>query len=67
MTNVNLEKCMNRNCISILYFQHPGGIDPLQDEAGTDATRAIEDIGHSADARAVMGKYKIGEIVEVSP
>lgn len=51
-----------------LYFflQHPGGEEVLLEQAGKDATEEFEDVGHSSDAREVMQKYKIGELVEVS-
>jgi hypothetical protein len=35
------------------------------EQAGYDGTEAFEDIGHSSDARKIMKKYKIGELVEV--
>lgn len=34
------------------------------EQAGRDASEAFEDVGHSTDARELMQKYKIGEIVE---
>ncbi|CAK1588839.1 unnamed protein product [Parnassius mnemosyne] len=43
--------------------QHPGG-DVILEEAGKDATKAFDDVGHSSDARTILDKYKIGEIVE---
>jgi len=36
------------------------------EQAGKDATEEFEDVGHSSDAREVMQKYKIGELIEVS-
>lgn len=36
----------------------------LLEEAGKEASEAFEDVGHSTDARELMKKYKIGEIVE---
>jgi cytochrome b involved in lipid metabolism len=45
---------------------HPGGGQALVDEAGTDATNAFEDIGHSQDARDMLAQYYIGDL-EVSP
>jgi cytochrome b involved in lipid metabolism len=35
------------------------------EQAGKDGTEAFEDVGHSTDARELMKKYKIGELVEV--
>jgi cytochrome-b5 reductase len=40
--------------------EHPGGEQILLDTAGTDATTAFEDIGHSEDAREKLAKYVIG-------
>lgn len=50
------------------YFslQHPGGEEVLIEQAGKDATEEFEDVGHSSDAREIMQKYKIGELIEVS-
>ncbi|XP_011871800.1 PREDICTED: cytochrome b5 isoform X2 [Vollenhovia emeryi] len=44
--------------------EHPGGEEVLLEQAGRDATEPFEDIGHSTDARQMMTKYKIGELVE---
>jgi len=46
-------------------LQHPGGEEVLLEQAGKDATEEFEDVGHSSDAREVMQKYKIGELIEV--
>ncbi|XP_050355300.1 cytochrome b5-like [Nymphalis io] len=43
--------------------EHPGG-DVILEEAGTDATKAFDDVDHSSDAITILKKYKIGEIVE---
>lgn len=45
-------------------MQHPGGEEVLLEQAGKEATEAFEDVGHSTDARELMKKYKIGELVE---
>lgn len=34
------------------------------EQAGREATDAFEDVGHSSDARELMKKYKIGEVIE---
>ncbi|XP_055708203.1 cytochrome b5-like [Phlebotomus papatasi] len=44
--------------------EHPGGEEVLLEQAGREATEAFEDVGHSSDAREMMKKFKIGEIVE---
>lgn len=49
-----------------LNFQHPGGEEVLLEQAGREATEAFEDVGHSTDARDMMKKYKVGELVEVT-
>lgn len=44
--------------------QHPGGEEVLLEQAGKEATEAFEDVGHSTDAREMMKKFKVGELVE---
>lgn len=49
--------------------EHPGGEEVIADVAGTDATEAFEDIGHSDDAHEILkglliGKLEGGTIVE---
>lgn len=46
------------------FLQHPGGEEVLLEQAGKDATENFEDVGHSTDARELMKKYKIGELIE---
>ncbi|KAL4786959.1 hypothetical protein BJX76DRAFT_364454 [Aspergillus varians] len=41
---------------------HPGGPDLLIEVAGTDATEAYEDIGHSEDADEILRSYLIGTL-----
>lgn len=41
---------------------HPGGADVLIDVAGTDATMAYTDVGHSEDADEVLGTYLLGNV-----
>lgn len=45
-------------------MQHPGGEEVLLEQAGKDASESFEDVGHSTDARDLMKRYKIGEVVE---
>ena len=42
--------------------EHPGGEEVLLDVAGTDATEAFEDIGHSEEARETLLKLLIGKL-----
>jgi len=44
--------------------EHPGGEEVLLEQGGKECSEAFEDVGHSSDARELMLKYKIGEIVE---
>ena len=41
---------------------HPGGEAILLGVAGTDATSAFEDAGHSDDARETLVKFAIGVV-----
>ncbi|KAG8238715.1 hypothetical protein J437_LFUL015274 [Ladona fulva] len=50
--------------VSGFLNEHPGGEEILIEQAGKDATEPFEDVGHSTDARELMAKYKIGELVE---
>ncbi|KAJ0172460.1 hypothetical protein K1T71_011599 [Dendrolimus kikuchii] len=50
--------------VSRYIDEHPGGRDAILGEAGKDATKAFNEVGHSSDATTIMAKYKIGEIVE---
>ncbi|PYH88488.1 cytochrome b5 reductase [Aspergillus ellipticus CBS 707.79] len=45
------------------YLQdHPGGADVLLETAGSDATVAFEDVGHSEDSREILQEYLIGTL-----
>lgn len=47
--------------------QHPGGDEVMLEEAGRDATEAFEDVGHSDEARELLGPMFVGDFVgEVS-
>ncbi|CEJ89969.1 Putative Catalytic activity: nitrate reductases catalyse the reaction [[Torrubiella] hemipterigena] len=41
---------------------HPGGADVLIEAAGTDASEAFDNAGHSEDAFEVMDTYKVGKL-----
>ncbi|KAF1941671.1 hypothetical protein EJ02DRAFT_377176 [Clathrospora elynae] len=43
---------------------HPGGKEFLLENAGTDATTAYEDIGHSTDAREILENFRIGRVAD---
>ncbi|KIX06652.1 uncharacterized protein Z518_04628 [Rhinocladiella mackenziei CBS 650.93] len=53
--------------ISPFVTEHPGGEDALLDVAGTDATEAFEDVGHSDEARALLKGFLVGEFKQTSP
>lgn len=37
----------------------------IGDVAGKDCTKEFDDFGHSSDAKQILKKFKIGELVEV--
>lgn len=65
-TNKSAWLAIHNSVFDVTQFlnEHPGGEEVLLEQAGRDATEAFEDVGHSSDARELMKKYKIGEIVE---
>lgn len=44
--------------------EHPGGHEVLVNAAGKDASEDFDDIGHSLDAKELMKKFEIGELVQ---
>ncbi|KAL2113565.1 hypothetical protein VUR80DRAFT_3492 [Thermomyces stellatus] len=48
--------------VSKFVDEHPGGEEVLLDVAGQDATEAFEDVGHSDEARELLGPLKVGEL-----
>ncbi|KAK4886056.1 hypothetical protein RN001_002327 [Aquatica leii] len=44
--------------------KHPGGTDLIEEYAGRNATKAFNEIGHSADAKNLLKTFKIGELVQ---
>lgn len=44
--------------------EHPGGHEVLINVAGKDGSEDFEDVGHSFDAKELMKKYVIGELVD---
>ncbi|XP_017466884.1 PREDICTED: cytochrome b5 [Rhagoletis zephyria] len=65
-TNKNTWLIIHNNVYDVSAFlnEHPGGEEVLIEQAGKEATENFEDVGHSSDAREMMKKYKIGELVE---
>jgi len=57
---------IHNNVYDVTEFlnEHPGGEEVLLEQAGKEASEAFEDVGHSSDARELMKKYQIGELVE---
>lgn len=57
---------IHNNIYDVTEFlnEHPGGEEVLLEQAGKDGSEAFEDVGHSRDARELMVKYKIGELIE---
>ncbi|KAM3446024.1 hypothetical protein MY3296_010061 [Beauveria thailandica] len=50
------------------YLQdHPGGAEVLAEAAGTDATEAFDNAGHSEDAFDIMETYKVGTLKGYKP
>lgn len=47
-------------------FQHPGGVELLEEYAGQDATRGFDEFGHSSDAKRMLKQFLVGELVEVT-
>lgn len=64
-TNKDTWLLIHNNIYDVTQFlnEHPGGEEVLIEQAGKDATENFEDVGHSSDAREMMKKYKIGELV----
>ncbi|KAG2733702.1 hypothetical protein G9P44_003227 [Scheffersomyces stipitis] len=48
--------------ISPYIDEHPGGEEVVLDVAGTDATEAFNDIGHSDDAHEILAGLLVGKI-----
>lgn len=44
--------------------EHPGGLDVIMEYAGSDATMAFMDKGHSKDAWMILSGYYIGELIK---
>ncbi|CAD1812845.1 Cytochrome b5-like Heme/Steroid binding domain family protein [Candida parapsilosis] len=46
--------------VSSYIDEHPGGEEVILDVAGTDATEAFEDIGHSDEAHEILARLQVG-------
>ncbi|XP_055311470.1 cytochrome b5 [Sitodiplosis mosellana] len=57
---------IHNNIYDVTKFlnEHPGGEEVLLEQAGKDASESFEDVGHSTDAREMMQRYKVGEVIE---
>uniref|UniRef100_A0A7N0UVN9 Cytochrome b5 heme-binding domain-containing protein n=1 Tax=Kalanchoe fedtschenkoi TaxID=63787 RepID=A0A7N0UVN9_KALFE len=53
---------INGRVLNVTEFleTHPGGDDVLLEVAGKDATKEFQDVGHSKEATALLGKYQVG-------
>lgn len=62
----NLWIVIDNNVYDVTQFlsEHPGGEEALLEFAGKDGTEAFDEVGHSVEAKELMKKFKIGEIVE---
>jgi cytochrome b involved in lipid metabolism len=65
-TNKTTWIAIHNNIYDVTEFlnEHPGGEEVLLDQSGKNGTEAFEDVGHSTEARELMKKYKIGELIE---
>lgn len=50
--------------VSKFLDEHPGGHEVLVKARGSDASEEFRDVGHSLDARELMRKFQVGELVE---
>ena len=46
------------------FNRHPAGKSIITDEYGKDITELFNDVGHSNNAKKILYKYKIGELVD---
>ncbi|XP_031837993.2 cytochrome b5 isoform X1 [Nomia melanderi] len=49
------------------FKEHPGGEEPLLQQAGKDGTKCFDDIGHSGEAVQLRETYKIGTVTGTIP
>ncbi|KAI9346862.1 cytochrome b5-like heme/steroid binding domain-containing protein, partial [Obelidium mucronatum] len=48
--------------VTAFLSEHPGGEEIMVEVAGTDATEAFDDIGHSLDAKKQLAEYLVGTL-----
>mmetsp|Transcript_30319 Transcript_30319/g.34438 ORF Transcript_30319/g.34438 Transcript_30319/m.34438 type:complete len:120 (+) Transcript_30319:60-419(+) len=46
------------------FDSHPGGIEIMEEYAGTDATQEFDDVVHSDEAKKQMNDFYVGDIDE---
>ncbi|XP_046552933.1 cytochrome b5 type B-like isoform X2 [Haliotis rubra] len=56
--------CDLESCWIVVSDLHPGGEDIILEHAGTDATVAFVDKGHSRDAYEMLRDYLVGQLVK---
>jgi len=63
-TRDNIWFALNGKVYDVTKFleEHPGGEEILLENAGSDATGAFEDVGHSNDAREMLHHYLKGSL-----
>ena len=53
--------------VSSYIDEHPGGEEVILDVAGSDATEAFDDIGHSDEAHEILEKLYLGNLKGAKP
>jgi cytochrome b involved in lipid metabolism len=48
--------------VSAFLGEHPGGMEPLKQHSGTDASKAFDEVGHTHDAKTKLKRMYVGEL-----